>query len=232
MQAQQLHQGQPFGGQGPYPSTAVAGQLPPGAPFTMSNLIGALPELQSKDVHPTHPEPHRLQTFPSNAPFGYVPQQPISPFAGVSPANVSGYGTYSQQYAPPLQPGANAAQAYGQSPSQLHSGGPSPNQPIFTGQQYFSSQQAPTYLYYPGHNGPPGGQQQHTMQPHQGPYPSSYTRPSSYSYGHVAPSHHDADARTLSGRFPSHGVLGPGSAAPYGYQSGGSFLRPGSGPGK
>lgn len=234
MQTQQLHQGQPFGGPGPYPSTAMAGQLPPGGPFTMSSLVGALPELQSKDVHQTQTEPHRLQTFSPNMPFGYVPQQQMSPYAGVSPANVSGYSTYSQQYASPLQPGATATQAYGQSPSghQLHSGGPSPNQQIFTGQQYFPSQQAPTYLYYPGQSGPPGGQQQHAMQPHTGPYPSSYNRPSGYSYGPVGLSHHDADARTLTGRFPSHGVLGAGSAAPFGYQSGGSFLRPGSVPGK
>ena len=236
MQTQQLHQSQSFGGLGPYSSGAMAGQLPPGGPFTMSSLIGALPELQPKDVHPAQSETHRLQTFPSNMPFGYVPQQPISPYAGLSPATGSGYGTYSQQYASPLHPGVNAAQAYGQSSSpghQLHSGGPSPNQQIFTGQQYFPPQQAPTYLYYPGQSGPPGGQQQqHAMQPSQGPYPSSYTRPSGYPYGHVGLSHHDADARTLTGRFPSHGVLGSGSAVPYGYQPGGSsFLRPGSIPG-
>ena len=232
MQTQQLHQGQSFGGQGPYTSTAMAGQLPPGGPFTMSNLVGALPELQSRDVQPTHTEPHRLQTFPANMPFGYVSQQPMSPFAGLSPASVSGYGAYSQQYASPLPPGASAAPAYGQSPSghQLQSGGPSPNQQIFSGQHYFPAQQAPPYLYYPGQNGPPGGQQQHAMQPHQGPY--SYARPSAYSYGPVTLSHHDAEGRTLTGRYPSHVVPGSGAVAPYGYQSGGSFLRSGSGPGK
>ena len=233
MQMQQLHQGQSFGGLGSYPSTAVAGQSPPGGPFTMSGLIGALPELQSKDAHPVQAEPHRLQPFSPNMPFGYVSQQQPSPYTNLSPANVSGYGTYSQQYASPLQPGVAAPQTYGQSPSghQFHSGGPNPNQQVFTGQQYFPSQQAPTYLYYPGQSGPQGGQQQHSMQPHQGPFPSSYTRPSSYSFGQVGLPHHDTDARTLTSRFPSHGVLGPGSAAPYGYQSGGSFLRPGSVPG-
>lgn len=201
----------------------------------MSSLVGALPEQHSKEVHPTHAELHRLQTFPSNVPFGYVAQQQIPPFAGATPTNAAGYGTYAQQYASPFQPGASAAQAYGQPPSghQSHSGGPSPNPQFYTGQQYFPPpQQAPTYLYYPGQYGPPGGQQQHAVQPQGGPYSASYTRPAGYPYGPVAPSHHDADARTVAGRFPSHGVLGPGSAAPYGYQSGGSFLRPGSAPGK
>lgn len=230
---QQLHQGPPFGGPGTYSSTAVAGQSPPGGTFTMSSLLGALPELQSKDAHPVQTEPHRLQSFSPNMPFGYVPQQQTSPYTGLSPANVSNYGTYSQQYPPPLQPGVTAAQGYGQSPlsHQFHSGGPSANQSVFTGQQYFPSQQAPTYLYYPGQSGPQGGQQQNSMQPPQGPYHSSYIRPSGYSYGQLGLSHHDANARTLTGRFPSHGILGQGSAAPYGYQSGGSFLRPGNAPG-
>lgn len=231
-QQHQSPHGQPFGMQGQFSSTAAVGQLPSGGPFAMSGLIGALSDQQqTKDAQIPTAGLHRLQTVPANVPFGYGSQQ-ISPFAAPTPTNPSAYGTYSQQYASPFQQAATATQAYAQAPpgQQAHSGGPSPNQPYYSGQQYFPPQQQQAYVYYPGQYGPQGGQQQ-PVQPHPGPYPSSYHRPSGYPYGQGTLSHLDPDTGNIAGRFPLHSGLGSGSAPPYGYHPGGSFPRPGMVPG-
>ena len=199
----------------------------------MSSLIGALPEQATKDMHPAPTELNRASMVPSNVPFGYA-AQPMSSFAGPTPTNASGYGTYSPQYAAPFLPGATAGQTYAPPPAgqQSHSGGPGANQPIYTGQQYFPPQQPSAYMYYPGPYGPPGAQSQHAVQAHQGTFPASYSRPFGYPYGHATLSHQGAEAKTITGQFPSQSGRGANSVVPYRFHSGGSLLRPGSLPGK
>lgn len=203
----------------------------------MSGLAGALSDYPTshKDARSSRTDLSREPSNPLAPALGY-PSQSISPFAGQTSTNPSGYGPYPPQYASPFPPAAPATAAAtaanpmypmthpGHPP---HAGGPNPMHAFYGGQQYFpGQQQQPPYLYYPGPFAHAGGQSP-GMPAHPSAYAPSYGRSTGFPSGH-GPGSHPEEPMSGGGRR-----IGPHStfATAYGYPPG-SFLRPGSGPGK
>lgn len=198
----------------------------------MASMFGALQEQQAKDLRMSPAEIQRLSSVPSAMPAGY-PTQQLSSFAAQASTNNQGYNSYPPQYNPQFQQMATAAHAYPQAQisHQNHSGGPSPVQVPYGGQQYFPAQNQQPYMYYQGQYGHLGGTQQ-SMQLNPRPYSSSYNRGPGFPYGQGSLPQPDGDLIAMSGKYPSYSGFVPSPSMPYGYHPSGPLLRPGSVPGK
>lgn len=141
------------------------GNAPSGA-FHMSDLGGALPESQ--------PSRSRSQLYLSGQQiFG---TQQIPPFTGQTMTANTAYNHYPQQYSSTYQRTPPTGHQYPQpqTGSQAHSGGASPGQATYAGQQYLPNQ-GQLYVYYPGEYGQMPGPHQGFQSP-QGPYSPFYNR--------------------------------------------------------
>lgn len=170
--------------------------------FNMSGLTGALPDYQSST--PGQMSHHDQQRILASSPGAAATYQ-----SQPSPGQSMNYSAHPSQFP--------SAYQHGYSP-QPHSAGPSPIHPSFSGGAYFPTQHQ-QYMYYPGQYGQP-------VQPQQGPFPSAYGLAPTHGY-----SQQGTDISSMGGGM-AHSVYSPGAPQNYAYGSGGTFLRPGSMPGK
>ena len=176
----------------------------PGA-FSMSGMAGALSDYQPS-VPGQIPHHDQQRFLIGTAGSAYPGQQ----FPGQSPMNPVNYANHPGQYSPAYHQGYQIQQS-----PQAQSGGPNTISPSYPVGSYVPAQQQ-QYVYYPGQY----------AQSHQAPlgsFPSSYG-PGSYPQ--------QVAEMTLAGsRLPTNSHLS-GVPSSYVYGSGGTYLRPGSLPGK
>ena len=124
--------------------------------------------------------------------------------------NTANFSNHPGQYSAAYPQGFQIQQS-----PQGHSGGPSTINPSYPVGAYLPAQQQ-QYMYYPGHYA-----QNH--QVHHGSFPSSY--------GQGSYPQQVTEMTLAGGRLPSNSHLA-GAPSSYVYGSGGTYLRPGSLPGK
>lgn len=217
--------GRPFNIQNHYGGVNPPGNAPLGA-FNMSELGGALPESQSSRSRVSS---HDSQLLQSGQPrFG---SQQIPPFAGQGMTANAAYNPYLPQYSSPYQQTTPTGPQYPQPQTNplAHSGGVSPVQATYVGQQYLPHQ-APLYVYYTGQYGQTTGPHQGFQSP-PGPYSPVYNRTAGVPYmtGYFSPQ--ETDPNIMSGKAQTYSK----PSAPTmntGYNPPETYLRSGSGPGK
>lgn len=197
----QHHQGsggRPFNIQSHYGGVNPSGNAPSGA-FNMSEFGGALPESQSSRSRVSAHDPQLLLSGQPR--FG---SQENPQFAGQAMTANASYNLYPQQYSSLYQqtPPPGSQYPHPQTGSQAHSGGVSPGQATYVGQQYHPNQ-AQLYVYYPGQYGQTTGPHQGFQGP-PGPYSPVYNRTAGVPYMTGYFPQQETDLNIMSGKAQTY----------------------------